>query len=1611
MDLSHIDALDLAEAEAEAEQEDLARPPVSRDFTVQQQNLELEVDFATQSLKGITEIIIVPLSKDLRKVSLHCRVSKITYLTIDGRPATGFDYSNPYDKTKPHKTWDAHQYHLFRERFKNQYAEEPREELSAKFPRSVVVQEITSTGGPQDGFFSRAPRGNGSISVPLETPPTSTAELDATYAPITLKIGFETPQIRDGLHFVGMNGNDQRYPHAYTTNSSVPGPACALFPCLDDPSIRCHWSVTIKYPRTLGDALKIPLPAGDKADDGTEGDSDLYLQNEYGLTEKERALEMVVACSGTVSDESPAPTDSSQKISTFMCDLSVSANQIGFAIGPFERVDLSSEFRESEDDEKVGDEALAISALCLPGRADEVRNTAFPMPRCADYFSSTFVTHAFPAYQMCFVDDLPSDTIITAALSFCSSRLLFSGDTIDPMYDSTRKLVHTLAAQYSGIGIAPRETFDIWCVEGMAQFMTGLFMKQICGSNEYRFQQKLAADRIFDLDHDRPSMYTLGGILHLHPSLGEFMALKASVVLFILDRRLAKSSGTSGMAKIIMRTLANAKSSFDNEGTLLSTAQFQRTCEKIGHCKLDGFFQQWVFGAGCPHFIVSQRFNKKKLVVEMQITQVQNDPERQMKRSKELDPDNFIRDVVEETHDVYAAGVQNAFTGPMTIRIHEADGTPYEHIVDIKDQNTKIEIPYNTKYKRLKRSRRQKERAAANAGVDLAAEPQDDTLLYCLGDVLESEDEVSEWRLQDWPKSEEDKMSQESYEWIRMDADFEWICKLTIGMPAYMYVSQLQQDRDVAAQYDSLQWISSQQPHPLISTFLTRTIMDKRYFHGIRTLAASILPKCAREELQGIGQYHLEKVFGDSYCGGDIFTTLPNDFSDRSAYLVQCAILRAMANIRDNAGRTPVKIKRFFLDKLKFNDNSTNEFSDNHYVATLMSCMAETLIQSNETAEEMLSMDEREEAEHLQKEAIGEIERYRRIDEWISSHHNIYSVTALECLLQLAKAKLLQPKMADFLRYTHHNNADAVRLQAFVCLTELGGLRNSPVSKYMFRCIGTDPSPYMRNEIYAVLGRGLGRIAIGKDKDRSEQRSGLDDLLVEEDATEARQTWIKRTQTVAGASAALLQELESVAGIPDGIWQALTSPIATLGDLRKLFGASDLLIRPTNRMLVNLRYPHFWRVQNLGDGKLRFFETDRIRTKPRKPRKQEPQPVPEQPTEDEKRRQGLANLGVEGPPPPPSRKPSMKISLGSLQRSASGMAVSTVEPSPRPTPSIAPEAVDKKPPMIKLKKPGPDPSSPLATSRPKPKPFPAATPSDRPSKMVLLKSARLKDPLFQKRLSEIVPQPPNDPEDLGEPLPRALSIKIGGGGPTAQFRTPQTPVIKQEQSLTGPNGGGVDSPDIAGRPTVNRAGTKRKSETPAPQQVEPSMETNGVVPGDPPAKKRKNTPTSRRSQSVTSAQSSPLGPPTGLAAPTTAPPNPKKRKSDAFVGTDGLAASDNGETPAKRHKGQTPSHNSPPPSLVVKLKVPSTALHGRSHKPVEASNNVSITRVDGSESPDVPLASRLQTTNGGGLQFGPISTTVSAPAPPPMYGPINPPQTPSPPSTQDDPKLALEQSE
>ncbi|KAL8826525.1 MAG: hypothetical protein Q9191_003749 [Dirinaria sp. TL-2023a] len=1165
-------------------------------FSILHQKVELEIDLLSRSLRGKTEININPHLKGLKSISLNCRQCDIKRVFVNGKACSNYTYDDPY--TEANLSWKAgvRQWKMLKSKIQDTLKDPPEEELVITFPKSVKIDDLDPfTVEAQKVLLPKKDAADAS-SLDITQGTRAVVEQGSQFTSVTVTVEYTIDKIRDGMQFVGWDQADLRYPHAYTTQSAATGAACCLFPCIDKLTSRCTWDISITCSRTIGDAIwQSQMSSKMSSLNGVNGQhaTEESTLSRDSFSEEDKLLDLVVVGTGELTDEIVNATDSSKKITSFHCAVPIAAHHVGFAIGPFERVDLG-ELREGEEDDRFGQNAIGTYGFCLPGRTDDLKNTCLPIAMALDFFIINYGSYPFGTYKLCFVDDNAAHVNDTASLSICSSRLLFSEDIIEPLDSVTRQLVHSLAVQWMGINIIPESPEDTWVVVGIAYFITDLFLKKLSGNNDYRYRQKKAADQVFKLDVARPPLYELGSILALDPFELEFMELKAPLVLFILDRRLHKAGGSTGLSRIIMRLFLNAKVG-DMVNAAINTNYFIKQCEKLGHTKMDVFMTQWVYGAGCPRFQVSQRFNKKKLVVEMLVRQIQEEA-----GARDLDKDTFMREVKEDDRGVYAGAVQPVFTGPMTIRIHEADGTPYEHIIEIKEAQTKFDIPYNTKYKRLKRSRRQKERTSAAAGIEYAADGNDDVLLYCLGDVLQSEEEIQDWKLSDWTKEEEDRMSQESYEWIRMDADFEWICKMDIQMPGYMYLSQLQQDRDVVAQLESIQYMADRNALPLLSTIFVRTLMDRRYFHGIRTAAALALHKQAKQEFDWIGLHHLEKAFEELFCFPDSKMPKPNDFSDRAAYYIQCAIPQAVAKVRDNGRTSPIRARKFLFEKLRYNDNSNNEFSDSHYLAILMGSLAEAM--STKPApvdsDDYMQDDDGDDL-HFHTACLEEIDRYRRIDEWIPSHDNILSRTSLDCKLQLAQAGAVSLDLLDFLMYTREGIADNLRLKAFESLVKIGLLKRNAILRWFFVVLGTDPSAYMRQRMLGLLGKLLGSAAIGDSSDAAAATvTDHDGLTIEQEtSTEARKLELERKQTIPGAIEALKAELDGNEEFEVGLWGATSSPIISLSEMVQLLDICATLYPAISSMLVVLNYPRYWACSKVGKGKVRFSKASRVRTK------------------------------------------------------------------------------------------------------------------------------------------------------------------------------------------------------------------------------------------------------------------------------------------------------------------------------------------------------------------------------------------------------------------------------
>ncbi|KAH7313521.1 hypothetical protein B0I35DRAFT_435367 [Stachybotrys elegans] len=1172
--------------------------PIS-DYFVLKQEVNAEVSFRHKRIYGTTDIYIAVFSEKVEEIALdaaQCDIDtdKITISEVrevQGELVEGpkrsamAQYNDPYKKLSHPKGWNWRAEHHDLRRIRARHVFHSR--------RTDVPAENREFEGctPVYGSLRVMLRGKGEQERPRLIIRKSTLNPDQTdktpsHKQYKITVPFDNVNPRDGLHFVGVDHLDTRYTHMYTRHSIQPGTASCIFPCIDDHGSRCDWRISIKYPRTLGDALDQAL-ATQQNDDKMQLDGP---DRPLHLAEEDKLREMSVVCSGFLMEETVDPENDHKKIMVFEPEKKASIQKLGFAIGPFEHIDLSSEFRTEEDEVKLGMSALKVHAYCLPNRGDEVRNTAMALTMAADFFTYTFAKYPFGNFKLCFLDDMVEETAALHSLAFISSRLLFPEDIIDTEPEATRKLVYTLASQWIGVNMIPNTRNDLWLVMGIAHYMTDLFMKRLCGNNEYRFRMKIMSDKLVQVDVDRPALYDLGPFLHLGQFEMDFMALKAPIVLFILDKRLAKASGGHGLTRILQKLLTKVQIEGGDKSTILETEKFKVICEKSAKYRLESFWNQWVYAGGCPRFDVKAKFNKKRLCVELTLNQVQI----QDAKSPPLDRENFLRMVKERRAGVALAEVQPLFTGPMTIRIHEADGTPYEHILEIREdatRSTKFEIPYNTKYKRLKRTRRMKEKH--NAGVSMeAVENADDTLLYCLGDVLQSPEDREEWELIDWDPDTERKMDQESYEWIRIDADFEWACDMKRTLEPYMYVSQLQQDRDVVAQQDAILYLSQAALHPIASGFLVRTLVDRRYFHGIRTMAAEGLPRQSNiKDIPMLGLRQLMKAFREMFCFPDSNQPRPNDFSDKRQYKVRCAIIKAIAEVRDSSThRCPLEARQFILDQLLFNNNEKNIYSDHFYIALLVEALATSLIPSQEDDwyARQNKMPNEEERVFLEQ-AMEQIERVLRRDEWTNSYQNIWTVTGLDAKQRLMKAEVIPKSLTDFAQYLLDGTRDLVRIKCFESLVALDAMMDPSVFSFLTYVLMTDRSPFVRSKLTQVLASGLAAIAFGehtKAVAKEPQPEEADPLLVQDSALEieARKEAFARKENLDVALAALRREMEDTYGVDErhystAMRKALDHDGLGRAEIDDLLDIAAMMFEEARTWVLTLNLPKGWKAQ------------------------------------------------------------------------------------------------------------------------------------------------------------------------------------------------------------------------------------------------------------------------------------------------------------------------------------------------------------------------------------------------------------------------------------------------
>ncbi|KAK9469134.1 hypothetical protein V1512DRAFT_221028 [Lipomyces arxii] len=1175
---------------------------VSRGFHIGHQKVELDVDLANKTITGSTEITILPSDLTIKTIRLDFRQGQVLSASINGKVAT-WDFVDYWATTSTSEFKESartvHQYDGYQDKLSPVMAESLVGELVVNFPRGVKIQPQDSYGVISNSRISPSFARNDSPDINTAS---TRPEIYNEFVPLTVKVDFKLDNPAIGINFVAKS-SENRYTHAYTLSNPIGLSTSNWLPCVDGLWERCSWEFSITVPKTVGDLQ----PADGTGVDGVNQEKD----------DEDSERDIVVVCIGDIQHEVTHTTNSWKKTVSFLMSSMVSAQHVGFAIGPFIQTNLSELEESEEDDLHRSQSAVEVLAYSLPGRTEDTVNTCMFMNKAMEFFVHEYSSYPFDSFSLCFVGNGLDCMEPYCGLAVVNDRFLFPQDVIDPIFTTTKYLTSLLAAQWSGVSIVPKYWDSLWVTVGICHYISSMFLRKLMGNNEYRYQLRKDAEKICSLDINRDPIGKPNLDFPLDKSTLEFICLKSAVVLHILDRRMTKSGGSFGLTRVIPKIFYQSMSGDLANGSL-SANHFQKQCEKVSHVKLDVFFQEWILGSGYPIFRITQRFNKKKMFVEMGIWQVQN---TEMPKIGSMQEKEFVTNAKRYLNDDETAtsNIRPIFTGPMTIRIHEADGTPYEHVVNIKDSFTKLDIQYNTKYKRLKRhQKRNKNAGGAAPVVSSAAEPMDDgdmdeVLLHSLGDVLSNEYDMEEWRLTDWSKDDEDQMTNEAFEWLRVDSDFEWICVIYINQPDYMYASQLQQDRDVVAQYECIKYFSAAKPSPMYSTILVRTLMDRRYYHGIRVEAASALAKYALPELNWIGRYHLLKAFQTLFCFPDSLIPQGNDFSDFPTYFLQKAIPLALSEVIGENGQTPLSVKEFLLDLLRYNENSNNMYSDCYYIGTLMTAISNTIARSVSTGPKYNfdfnynasatngTNGKAAEAEFIEK-AIAEIERCQRIDKWMPSYHSHVSRVAIQIKERLSQVGVVDTSIVSLLPFTNAGLDDELRLAAFSAVLSNPAVytdsANKAVLKYVFKTILNDQCLQLKVEMIKLLGETLGKISMHKYGGGNKLGGGVGSFMIVEETggevTESRQDEYKRT-TIEGCLAIVKEQFSDNDVLKRGIWQLLSSSRLDILEKKLALDICEILyyVRPSK--VVKLRVPSSKQVvaKNLGNGHILFYRIDR----------------------------------------------------------------------------------------------------------------------------------------------------------------------------------------------------------------------------------------------------------------------------------------------------------------------------------------------------------------------------------------------------------------------------------
>ncbi|XP_052179990.1 transcription initiation factor TFIID subunit 2 isoform X2 [Diospyros lotus] len=637
--------------------------------------------------------------------------------------------------------------------------------------------------------------------------------------------------------------------------------------------------------------------------------------------------------------------DGASKTYVYRLNVPVAARWISLAVAPFEIFpDRHSSF---------------LSYMCLPANLSKLQNTVgffhTAFSHYEDYLSASF---PFGSYTQVFIapEMAISSMSLGASMTILSSQILYDEKVIDQTIETRIKLAFALARQWFGVYITAEAPSDEWLLDGLAGFLTDLFIKRFLGNNEARYRRYKANCAVCKADDSGAtalSSSTSSNDLYGTQCIGLYGKIRSWKSVAVLQM-LEKQMGPESFRKILQIILSRTRTQDTTRPMRnLSTKEFRHFANKIGNLErpfLKEFFPRWVGSCGCPVLRMGFSYNKRKNMVELAVMRGCTASLDSMTKvvNGDLDTENRESDV--------------GWPGMMSIRVYELDGM-YDHpILPMAGETWQLlEIQCHSK---LAAKRFQKPKKGSKP------DGSDDN-----GDAVSNLDLRSN--------------ADSPLLWLRADPEMEYLAEINFNQPVQMLINQLEKDKDVVAQAQAITMLEAMpQLSFSVVNALNNFLGDAKAFWRVRVEAAFALACTASEETDWAGLLHLIKFYKSRRYDINIGLPKPNDFHDFPEYFVLEAIPNAVAMVRASDKKSPREAVEFVLQLLKYNDNNGNPYSDVFWLATLVQSIGE--LEFGQQSIPFLSS------------LLKRIDRLLQFDRLMPSYNGILTISCIRALTQVA---------------------------------------------------------------------------------------------------------------------------------------------------------------------------------------------------------------------------------------------------------------------------------------------------------------------------------------------------------------------------------------------------------------------------------------------------------------------------------------------------------------------------------------------------------------------------------------------------------------------------------